>query len=422
MTERLPGAPKIYIVRQDGRTTLTTDPEYREIDIRDRSYFRAVAEGSPIHVSALLQSRLNNEQIFVISRRVERKGAFAGAAMISFNTQFMQKIWASLGLDTTSTVSLVRADGQLVMRYPRAAGPLDLSQYVLFTEYLKRSPSGHYDAISPADQVARVVAYRQAGDTGLIALSSLGKDAALAEFRKSTLGILAIAIPVGLALLIGAFLTVTWIQRDHEKSLRLAAALESNQMLFREIHHRVKNNLQAVASLINLQKLEPGAKRDMMQRIQAMVAVHEHIYRNDEFAQVDASIYLPTIVRKMIETFGQPIDLEIDVEPMTVDRESALPLGLITNELDSNALKYAYADGRKATLKFSLRKSDEHTGILTLQDNGDGFDPKMVTKGMGSRLIKGLSSQLRGEQAYSFENGTTFTLRFPLVENPAAGA
>ncbi len=418
MTERLPGAPKIYIVRHDGRTTLTTDREFRDVDIRDREYFKAVAGGKATYVSSLLQSRLNNEQIFVISRRIEREGRFAGAAMISFNAGFMQKIWASLSLDPTSTVSLVRDDGQLVLRYPQAAGPLDLSQYVLFTDYLKRSPSGYYDAISPADQVERVVAYRRAGDSGLIALSSMGREVALADFRRSTYATLAIATPVGMALLVGAFLTINWLRRDREQRRRLAAALEANQMLFREIHHRVKNNLQAVASLINLQKLDPDAKRDMMQRIQAMVAVHEHIYRNDEFANVDASIYLPTIVQKMLETFGGNVKLDLHAEPMIVDRESALPLGLITNEVVSNALKYAFVNGREGRLQFELRKADDNTGILKINDNGDGFDPKTIAKGMGSRLVAGLSSQIRGEHSYTFDKGTTFKLKFPLVPAP----
>lgn len=418
MTERLPGSPQIYVVRADGKTTLTTDPQIRDIDIRDREYFQGVAKGKRTHVSALLSSRLNNEQIFVISRRIERDGQFAAAAMISFNAQFMKRIWESLAFDQTSTVSLLRDDGQLVMRYPPAEGPLDLSRYVLFTSLLSKSPSGVYDAVSPADNVTRVVAYRRVGETGLIALSSMGTVAAFAPFWSATYATLAIAIPVGLFLLLSAFLVFGWLRRDALQRARLSAAFEANQMLFREIHHRVKNNLQAVASLINLQKLEPVAKRDMMQRVQAMVAVHEHIYRNDEFATVDASIYLPTIAGKIAESYGGNVLLQMDVESVIVDREAALPLGLIVNEIVSNALKYAFPDGKSGSVWFALRKRSPEAATLVIRDDGTGFDPEKVSKGMGSRLVKGLAAQLQGKYRYSFEGGTKFTLDFPLNGTP----
>ena len=86
----------------------------------------------------------------MFSKRLVRDGKFAGVAVVSFNVTLFSEIWASLGFDKESTVSIFRDDGQLVARYPLADGPLDLGKYVLFTDYLPKSPSGVYSAISPA--------------------------------------------------------------------------------------------------------------------------------------------------------------------------------------------------------------------------------------------------------------------------------
>ena len=171
----LPGSVKVYVVDADGVTQLTTDPQFKPIDVRDREYFQAVAKGETWHVTPLLVSRLNGEQIFVISRRIERNGTFAGAAIVSLNSDFMKEIWRTLNFDAKSTVSLIRDDGQLVSRYPLPEGPLDLSKYILFTYYLPKSPSGIYEAISPADGESRVVAYRRVPDTNLVALASVSE-------------------------------------------------------------------------------------------------------------------------------------------------------------------------------------------------------------------------------------------------------
>ena len=231
---------------------------------------------------------------------------------------------------------------------------------------------------------------------------------------------LAIAIPIALFLAFLAWTTYRWLAGEARQRDQLAAALESNQMLFREIHHRVKNNLQAVNSLINMQKIDPAAKQEMSHRIQAMVAVHEQIYRNDQFGLVDASAYIPAIIGKLVESYGREVKLNYDLEAMDVDREHALPLGLVANEVVSNAMKYAFPDGRDGSLNVTLKKTEDgRTGILTIRDDGIGFDPGTSSKGTGSKLINGLAAQIQGETAYHFEQGTKFELRFPLPKSTA---
>jgi len=414
----LPGSPRIYLVGADGNTRLTTDPDFKPIDIRDRDYFQAVAHGAATYISPMLVSRLNGEQIFVISKRVERNGVFMGAAIVSFNSQLIEKVWNSLRFDPTSAVLVVRDDGQIVARYPRLDGPIDISSSVLFTTYLPQAPDGTYEAVSVADGVKRIVAYRRVEGSKLIAIASIGHDVAFAPFYNFSVLSLAVAVPLALFLAVLAWITFQWLTRDARQREQLATALEANQMLFREIHHRVKNNLQAVSSLVNLQKIDPHAKQEMTHRIQAMVAVHEQIYRNDQFGLVDASAYIPAIIGKLVESYGREVKVTYDLEPMEVDREHALPLGLVANEVVSNAMKYAFPDNRDGVLAVTLKKSEDgRMGVLAIHDNGIGFDPETSSKGTGSKLINGLAAQIHGESGYHFENGTKFEMRFPLPKS-----
>ena len=407
------------MVGADGGTRLTTDPDFKPIDIRDRDYFQAVAKGDKFYISPMLVSRLNGEQIFVISKRVERGGVFAGAAIVSFNSDLVKKLWTTLKFDPTSVVSVVRNDGHVVARYPLLKGPLNVGNSPLFTTYLPKSPEGSYEAVSMVDGVRRIAAYRRLESTPLIASASLGYDVAFAPFNNFLFSSIAVVGPVALFLAMLAWLTFHWIKRDARQRDQLATALETNQMLFREIHHRVKNNLQAINSVINLQKINSNAKQEITHRIQAMIAVHEQIYRNDQFGLVDASAYLPAIIGKLVEAYGRDVKLNFNLEPIEVDREHALPLGLIANEVVSNALKYAFPANQDGILNVTLKKADGgRTGVLTIHDNGIGFDPQKSPKGTGSKLISGLVSQIQGESRYDFGQGTNFELQFPLPAPP----
>ena len=121
---------------------------------------------------------------------------------------------------------------------------------------------------------------------------------------------------------------------------------------------------------------------------------------------------------RKINVDSLPADSRFFTKPynvMEVDREHALPLGLVANEVVSNAMKYAFQDGRDGALTVTLKKSEDgRMGILTIHDNGAGFDPESISKGTGSRLVSGLAAQIQGETGYTFDSGTKFEMRFPL--------
>jgi len=405
----LPGIAKAYVVAADGHTLYSTDPQLKDIDVRDRDYFAALAKGAQSHVSSLLISRLNGQQIFVFSRRLERNGAFAGAAMISFDVALFEDIWRSLGLDLRSTVSLVRGDGMLMARYPYVDAPLDLSKYVLFTEYLKQAQSGTYPAISPADGVARFVGYRRVPETEMVALASVSAESVFAPFWSNVRTMAFLTLPAILLLAAASLWIVRLLRRDGHRQAALADALEANKLILRDIHHRVKNNLQSVQSLVRMQTIPAEVKADLQGRIAAMAAVHEHLYRLDQYTEVNAQSLLQAIAAPLPDSFGSHVKIALDVDPVEVERDQATPLALLVNELVTNALKYAFPEGRGGTIHISLKPLDETHCRLVVRDDGVGFDMQAVASGMGSRLVRAMTMQLGGIAAYGNEGGTVFS-------------
>jgi two-component sensor histidine kinase len=411
----LPGNVRSYVVDVEGRVLFSTDPEMKSIDgqmkpidVRDRDYFAALAKGDFWYFSPLLVSRLNGQQIFVVSKRLTRNGAFAGAAIISYDVNLLRDTWESLSLDDISTVSLLRNDGQLVARYPLAAGPLDLSKYVLFTEYLPASDTGTYPAVSPADGVTRIVGYRRVPSTPYVALASISTASAYALFKRNTVVTLIFALPTAIALAGAIVWIIRLMRRDQQRREELRQALELNRILVKDTHHRVKNNLQAVMSMVRMHGLPDELKADLQSRVSAMSIVHESLYRLDQFAEVDAATLIPRIVEPLREAFARPVQVEYRVEPLVLERDSATPTALLVSEVVTNALKYAFPDNRSGKITIDFRQKSDGEVLLSTSDDGIGFDPAQKTNGMGSRLIKAMVVQLGGTSRYVVENGTSF--------------
>ena len=413
----LPGQVKAYVVDSTGLTLYSTDPMIKPISIVDRPYFSELAKGAREYISSLLISRLNGHQIFAFSRRLERNGRFAGAAVVSFEVEVLASVWEAVDLGPNSTVSFARPDGQLVARYPFADGPLDMSKYVLFTDYLLKAPEGTYEAISPADGAHRIVAYRTVAGNGLVAIASTGYDYGIRRFWRDVTVAAAVFIFAGSGLLAAG----GWIRhlrrRDAARSELLRNALADNQLLLREIHHRVKNNLQAVQSVIQLQRLPADVQQSLTDRIAAMVAVHEQIYRHDEFSRLCVSELLTSIGGKLVSAYGSPVTVDYDIDEIAVSTDNATPLALLTNEVLTNSLKYAFPDGRAGRVSITLRHLGGRRARLTISDDGVGFDPESARQGMGSRLMRGVVGQLNGTYSLAGGSGTTFTAELEIAES-----
>jgi two-component sensor histidine kinase len=399
----LPTVVEVYIIDAQANTIFATVPGAASVSVADREYFSALRDGAQFYTSPMMVSRLTGDRIFVFSKRVERNGAFAGAIMVSYSDKLLEDIWRTLDLDTGSTISLVRNDGQLMARYPPPDEPVDLSRLPLFTQYLKASPQGTYTSDrSPVDGVARVVSYKAVESTSMIAIASVASTETWSNFGRSVWTVVLIVSPIVLGLALGCWWTVVLLKRDARNTDQLT-------MLFREIHHRVKNNMQSVQALVRMQDIPVAAKQDLQSRFAAMAAMHEHIYRHDGYASVSAKELIPAIVEQVNAAYGSPVRIQYDIGEVEIGHDQATPLALLLSELVTNALKYAFPEGKPGTITIELSTpNDAGRSMLTVRDDGVGFPEDDEKTSMGMRLVKGVVMQLNGEYAIRNDGGTVF--------------
>ncbi|MBX3576215.1 MAG: ATP-binding protein [Rhizobiaceae bacterium] len=409
----LPEGFQYSVYDETGRLRYSSVPEAVGIQVSDREYFRKLRDGQQVVISPQLKERLSGEQVFVVARRINRGGTFHGAASIAIPTRAMDEFWLLLELGPRSTVSVIRSDGWLVARHPQLPETIDLGDTPLFTQYLPASPSGFYhNTASIADGLSRIVGYRKVELWPLVALVGIERGEALGFFWRSLRDGMLIGVPLMGLLIGGMFWILRLLRADVGKRVALEHALERNNFLMREIHHRVKNNLQAVSSLVRLQPLPHERKEDMVRRIAAMVAVHEQIYGADQFEQVDVAPYLERLVREVAEGFRGHVMIETQIEPLSIGPDHAMPLGLLVNEVVTNAFKHAFADRTSGRLGVRLSVEDRRARLV-IEDDGPGYSTA-ERRGMGSRLIDGFVAQLDGTLDIDTRDGTKFVVTFPV--------
>ncbi|MDX2248327.1 MAG: tetratricopeptide repeat protein [Bacteroidia bacterium] len=186
-----------------------------------------------------------------------------------------------------------------------------------------------------------------------------------------------------------------------------------NELLLKEIHHRVKNNLQTISSLLYLQSAhikDAGVKEAVVagqHRVESMALIHQKLYQRENLAAIEMKDYLTNLGQSLLSTFGYPperIGLHIAMEELELDVDTAVPLGLIVNELITNSLKYAFPDERSGTITVSLKPAD--AGLeLFVGDDGVGAANTASGTSFGSQLVRLLTTQLGGQLEQGVENG-----------------
>jgi two-component sensor histidine kinase len=208
-----------------------------------------------------------------------------------------------------------------------------------------------------------------------------------------------------------------------EKSTALEGLLTEKDWLVREIHHRVKNNLQIVMSLLNTQSAflkDEGALsaiRESQNRVQAISLLHQKLYQSENLAVIDMPSYLKDVTEYLAENLDarHRIDFDVAVAPVALDISQAVPLGLIVNEASTNAIKYAFPNGNKGHVRVSLETAADGRMLVTIHDNGiglpEGYDG-LHSPSLGMSLMKGLSKQLDGEFSLLNHEGLTIRVSF----------
>lgn len=235
---------------------------------------------------------------------------------------------------------------------------------------------------------------------------------------------------IGSAILLTALLLLIYRGlRNKQKSNQLLAKTnallekknQENELLLKEIHHRVKNNLEVVSSLLALQGAhieDPNvldAITESQNRVHSMGIIHQRLYQGENLAAIEMKDYFVHLSEGILDSFGAEgrIQIECAMEELELDVDTAVPIGLIVNELLTNALKYAFPQQRNGRISISLREDAAQTLYLEIADNGvgkEGIAPKGT--GFGTQLIQLLTRQLSGQLTEKVENGTVVSLAF----------
>jgi two-component system, sensor histidine kinase PdtaS len=209
---------------------------------------------------------------------------------------------------------------------------------------------------------------------------------------------------------------------------RLAAKNAENELLLKEIHHRVKNNLQTISSLLNLQSAsiaDPNALeavRESQSRVRSMALIHQKLYQGENLAAVKMKDYFEAMGQAVLHAFGEAgkrVALRVPMSELELDVDTAIPLGLIANELLTNALKYAFPPGNSGQIEISLVLEADRQFCLRVADDGVGAPSEAAPQGtgFGSRLVQLLAIQLNGRVEQEARHGMATTIRFsPLAK------
>jgi PAS domain S-box-containing protein len=205
---------------------------------------------------------------------------------------------------------------------------------------------------------------------------------------------------------------------------QIVNSLKEKEILLKEIHHRVKNNLQIISSLLDLQETyvkedetAVNVLRESQNRVLSMAMIHEMLYQSRDLSHINFADYLRSLVSSLFHTYGveSRVNMSIDVDKCYLNVETSVPLGLIISELLSNSLKYAFPDDRNGELEISIRH-EENDFELVISDDGVGFpedvDFKNVDSSLGLQLVNSLVNQLDGSIELDRSKGTRFIIKF----------
>lgn len=249
----------------------------------------------------------------------------------------------------------------------------------------------------------------------------LNRDNQIKAYKLSKQNMVVISSLLGL---IAFTLFSIWIYKLYlsikMRNVKISSALNEKEILLREIHHRVKNNLQVISSLLSLQSRQikdsniKQAIDEGRNRVRSMALIHQNLYQKENLTGINVNIYLEKLIEELFETYNisqDKINLQLDISHIELDVDTMIPLGLIINELVSNSLKHAFSEKNTGLIKISLTEKNNNL-LLSVSDNGKGIDAEKMynSKTFGNRLLKAFGQKLKADLTIESKQGTQISL------------
>jgi len=430
------------------RATSVTFPPPSE-NFFDRDYFQSALRGEERFIGRVGTGRVTGEQNFNVSKRLEdASGRFVGVIVVSLYPAYFRDFYRSIGPEA-DVVALLREDGAILARYPDFGDPARVAADS-FMAQIKTAESGAFRRVSSTEAHERLYSYRRLTDLPLYVVYGARVDAIERKWRALLLNYLLFVLPALLgvgALGWTAYRQACRVDESQENLRQVNAQLESRVMertrelvdansaltqsladkdvLLREVHHRVKNNLQMIASLINMRArhatLESReALTEVMRRVAAIGQIHNRIYNTKDPANIDLAAYLDGLCDQIARfERNDRVQLVRTLEPVLVELEIAVPLALLSVELITNAYKHAFPGGRTGEIAVTLQRAGEDA-VLTIRDDGVGMRATSGAGSIGLQLVPLLAQQIEGTLEREDGPGTAFRIAFPARHRVAA--
>lgn len=468
------------VVNAHGELTCTSSPLRTPVNVADRDWFLDVRRGAAFTVSDLLVSRwLGMWGIVTAVPMLNVEGDMNGAVVLFISLDWLTRRYRLAAPGDDTALALLDSKGEVLATDPSSPVTSRLPARSLIIENL-----------SPSEIGARPRTFRARGADGtwrLYAISPLLEGhifVILGTPMLSAIGPLALQVAWGvltpllmwvLAIAVVWFglehLVVRWITyleritsayasgRHAVRPERVSAApaeirklgetfsrmadlissreaelresLHQKEILVREIHHRVKNNLQLVMSLLNLHARrirDPRAEEafaEARSRINALATLHRRLYESESLQEIDLHWFLEDLCAELRRgglSRGRQVELIVESPSEVIGPELAVPLGLLVTEAITNAYKHAFVDRSKGTIRVQVERLSAEKLLLRIRDDGVGLDPSLAsgadTSGLGRSLIEAFVRQLHGELAVRTDNGTVVEVRFPAPVHP----
>ena len=389
-------------------------------DFADRDWFRETRSGNARTAVVPRTGDIPGEAFGLAFRRSAEDGGFDGAIRTSIPTQYFRAFHDKLA-HAGGTIAIVHRNGTVLWRDPDgAAAPAALGADSPLLARIAERDEDLYVARSTMDGQRRVYGYVRLGDFPVYVGYGIAEEELVRLWHRRLQASALYFIPAALALLVLAF--YAWRAHDDlegtvgERTKALSGAVAEREQLLKEVHHRVKNNMQIITSLIRMQERVGTSSDETIRRVQAMALVHDLIYTQGEFAAVDLAAYSGRLVETLRHGPAHGIAFNLDIKPVSVALDRAMPFALILSEVVTNAIRHAFKE-RSGTIEVALSEA-EGSARLRVHDDGFGFNQEVDGSGFGLKLVQSLAEQLDATFSFERHQGTTFSMTFP-VRTPA---